>query len=210
MSYNIEIIKLNQQNTSEWSGGTTTELYIYPKDSIYSKRNFKWRLSSAKVEVEQSIFTPLIGIHRLIMIIEGELMLEHLGHHNATLKPFEQDSFSGEWTTSSVGKVKDFNLMMVKGCKGRLEHISFKKGEFKNITLLKNVNEIKKKFNFTEAFYVANGDVKIDTEKEKIDLNEGDLAIINITEKEVPTEFKICNNHNEESKVIRATIFYKE
>ena len=36
MSYNIEIIRKNQYKTSEWSGGTTTELYIYPVDSQYS------------------------------------------------------------------------------------------------------------------------------------------------------------------------------
>ncbi len=209
MSYNIEVIKKEKHKTSDWSGGTTTELYIYPKGAIYNEHNFKWRLSSAKVEVEQSIFTPLPGISRLIMIIEGELMLEHFGHHNATLKPFEQDSFSGEWTTSSVGKVKDFNLMMDKGCKGKLEHIYFNKGEFKNIVLLEDVNELENFLNFTEAFYVVKGDVKIDTEKEEINLNEGELAIINITEKEITTEFKICNRENVESKVIRATIFYK-
>ena len=105
MSYNIEIIRKNQLKTSEWSGGTTTELYIYPKDSLYGNRNFKWRLSSAKVEAEQSTFTSLQGISRIIMVIEGELLLKHEGHHNAVLKAFEQDRFSGEWTTTSFGKV---------------------------------------------------------------------------------------------------------
>ena len=124
MSYNIEIIRKKQHKTSEWSGGTTTELYIYPKDSLYGDRNFKWRLSSAKVEVEQSTFTSLPGISRLIMVIEGELLLKHEGHHNAVLKAFEQDSFSGEWTTTSFGKVIDFNLMMAQGYKGKLEAIS--------------------------------------------------------------------------------------
>ena len=33
MSYNIEIIRENQYKTSKWSGGTTTELYIYPVGS---------------------------------------------------------------------------------------------------------------------------------------------------------------------------------
>ena len=136
MSYNIEIIRENQHKTSKWSGGTTTELYIYPEDSLYGQRNFKWRLSSAKVEVEKSTFTSLPGISRHIMVIEGELFLEHEGHHNATLKAFEQDSFSGEWTTTSFGKVTDFNLMLAKGYKGKLEAISFNSGEFKDILLI--------------------------------------------------------------------------
>ena len=33
-----------------------------------------------------------------------------------SLKAFEQDSFSGEWKTTSFGKVIDFNLMMAQGC----------------------------------------------------------------------------------------------
>ena len=48
------------------------------------------------------------------MIIEGQLLLEHEGHHNATLKALEQDSFSGDWTTTSFGKVTDFNLMLAQ------------------------------------------------------------------------------------------------
>ena len=45
MSYNIEIIRENKHKTSEWSGGTTTELYICPVGAIYDQRNFKWRIS---------------------------------------------------------------------------------------------------------------------------------------------------------------------
>ena len=45
----MELIKKNQYKTTQWSGGTTTELLIYPSTSKYSERNFKWRISSAKV-----------------------------------------------------------------------------------------------------------------------------------------------------------------
>ncbi|MBU3092234.1 HutD family protein [Clostridium sp. CF011] len=211
MSYNIEIIRKNQHKTSEWSGGTTTELYIYPNDSLYGNRNFKWRLSSAKVGVEQSTFTSLPGISRIIMIIEGKLLLGHEGHHNAVLKAFEQDSFSGEWKTTSFGKVVDFNLMMAQGYTGRLESISVNKGEFKDILLHNNINDVEKFHQITEAFYIVKGDVEIATEtKEKINLNKGDLALVTTTEKENNLELKVYSSSQEESKIIRASIFYCE
>lgn len=211
MSYDIEIIKKNQHKTSKWSGGTTTELYIYPKDSLYADRNFKWRLSSAKVDVEQSTFTSLPGIARIIMIVEGELLLQHEGHHSTTLKALEQDSFSGEWITNSVGKVVDFNLMMAQGYNGKLESISFNKDEVKDIMLHSSINDAGKLSQITEAFYVVKGYIKIDTGiNEKITLNEGDLALVTRIDKETTSEFKIKGSSQEESKTIRASIFYCE
>jgi hypothetical protein len=209
MSYNIEIIRKDQYKTSEWSGGTTTELYIHPKGSIYSGRDFKWRLSSAVVEVEHSTFTTLQGISRLIMVIEGEVDLCHEGHHKAHLKAYEQDSFNGDWETTSFGKVTDFNLMLAKGYKGRLEYISLNKDEFKNIILHNNVKDVEKSSQITEAFYIVKGDIEIArAAKKKTNLNQGDLALVTRTDQDNTPEFKICNRSEEESKIIRATIFY--
>lgn len=204
MSYNIEIFRENQYKTSNWSGGTTTELYIYPKDSLYGERNFKWRLSSAKVAVEQSIFTTLSGISRLIMVIEGELLLEHEGHHNVRLKAFEQDSFSGEWITRSFGIVRDFNLMMTKGYKGKLEAISVNRGE----VIENTIDDVERFSQITEVFYIVKGNIEITTgAKEKINLGKGDLALVNRRDKEGTLKFKINITSKEESIIIRALIF---
>lgn len=208
MCYDIEVIRKDKHKTSVWSGGTTTELYIYPKDSLYCNGNFKWRLSSAKVEVEKSTFTHLPDIARVIMVIEGELFLKHEGHHNAKLKAFEQDSFSGSWSTTSFGKVVDFNLMMAQDCKGYLESISINTAEFKDILLHRNKKYVEKFLEVTEAFYIVNGNVEIDVgEKEQIQLNEGDLALINTIEKDYEVWLKISNCVLEEVKIIRASIF---
>ncbi|WP_298843848.1 HutD/Ves family protein [Clostridium sp.] len=207
MSYNIEIIKKQQYKTSKWRGGTTTELCIYPRDSLYVNRNFKWRLSSAKVEVEESIFTSLPGIARIIMVIEGEILLKHEGHYNTVLKRFEQDNFSGEWTTKSFGKVIDFNLMMAQDYNGKLESIFLDKGETKDIILYSNVNAPLKFSQITEAFYVVKGDAKIVTGTKKIiNLNKGDLVLLTTTEKENNSELKIYSSQ-EEASIIRASIF---
>ena len=211
MSYNIKIFKENQHKTSEWSGGTTTELYIFPEDSLYSERKFKWRLSSAKVEVEKSTFTSLPGISRHIMVLEGELFLDHEGHHNAALKALQQDSFSGDWTTTSFGKVTDFNLMLAQGYNGELEAISFNSGEVKDILLHSYVNDTEVFSQITEAFYIVQGYIEIDTgSKKKIGLSKGDLIIVTRTEQEIISEFKILSNSKEESKMVKASIFYCE
>ena len=72
------------KNTN-WSGGTTTQLYIYPPTADYAKRNFKFRLSTAKVEAEKSDFTSLPGISRQLMILDGDLTITHQKHYSKTI-----------------------------------------------------------------------------------------------------------------------------
>lgn len=138
----MELIKKEELHTARWSGGTTTELGIYPKDGDYSAREFKWRVSSAVVEVEESEFTSLPGVNRILMILEGELRLIHEGHHSCILKKYDQDSFMGDWKTKSFGRVTDFNLMIKGVGNGRIdtiyvkpngmESLRFKKSTYKN------------------------------------------------------------------------------
>ena len=207
MCYEIETIRKKDHKTSQWSGGTTTQLLIYPKDAIYSERNFKWRLSSAKVEVDESVFSSLPGISRIIMIIEGELQLEHEGHHNTLLKKFDQDSFNGEWTTKSYGKVTDFNLMMGQGCSGDLNTISLKNGEFKDILLHNSEDKCSSKI--TDVFYCVSGEVDILTENnETLNLTEGDLIAVTRSLNEQSLLLKITNTHKYDSELIRSTIYY--
>ena len=208
MPYNIEIIRKNEHKTSEWSGGTTTELYIYPVNSRYSYGDFKWRLSSAKVQVESSTFTFLKGITRLIMVIEGELLLEHEGHHNALLRAFEQDNFSGEWKTTSFGKVIDFNLMMAKGYSGKLESISLNPCEIKDILLQNIVKDTEVFSPIIEAFYIVKGDIEIYVGiNKKTNLSEGDLALVTRTKQEINSQVMIQSKSHEGSKIIKASIF---
>jgi environmental stress-induced protein Ves len=56
------------------------------------------------------------------MILKGRLELIHEGRYTKHLEPYDQDVFSGEWTTFSKGKVTDFNLMLKGGATGSLTH----------------------------------------------------------------------------------------
>lgn len=109
------------QTVSRWSGGTTTQLAIFPAQAVYAERDFLWRVSSAVVELPESDFTPLPDYDRILMILSGELTLSHDGGEEYTLRALEQTSFDGASHTFSRGQVTDFNLMMRKGrCTGRV------------------------------------------------------------------------------------------
>lgn len=107
MSINI----YEHHNTSEWSGGSTTEIFISPENGHYATLDFELRISLAKVEVKKSIFTPLIGVERKLMVLDGQINLSHKNQHNSELKKFDVDSFNGSWNTTCAGNSTNFNIM---------------------------------------------------------------------------------------------------
>lgn len=136
MNNYIRILKEEDFNISTWSGGKTTELFIYPEDAEYSKRDFKIRISSATVELDTSNFTKLDGVYRFITPLDKELKLTHNGDEVISLDPFKVYEFEGNIDTTSFGKAKDFNLMLANGAKGELK--SFFIDEKKEIIILAN------------------------------------------------------------------------
>jgi environmental stress-induced protein Ves len=116
------IYRANDRTSISWASGTSTEIFIHPSDGDLVTRNFIFRISTATVEAESSTFTFFEGITRHLMILKGNLILTHEGRYTKEMKPFDQDTFSGEWPTTSVGKVTDFNLMLKHGATGSLEH----------------------------------------------------------------------------------------
>lgn len=111
----MRVIRTFDQVTKKWSGGTTTELAIAPAGAVYAERNFLWRLSTAEVLEEESIFTELSDYHRLLTLRRGSLRLQHDGGEWYDLEEGQIASFDGASLTRSRGKVTDFNLMLRKG-----------------------------------------------------------------------------------------------
>ena len=116
-----QLIKKDAYKTSRWTGGETREMAIWPAGSRYLERNFVWRLSSATVEQEESDFSSLPDYDRVLMVLEGEVVLSHEGQRVARLKTLEQDRFDGAYKTHSFGKITDYNLMVRKGNEGYLD-----------------------------------------------------------------------------------------
>ena len=91
----MKIIKTENWKTTKWSGGTTSEIFIYPENALFKKGNYEVRISIATVEHEYSEFTPLPAVERTLMVLEGSQKLTHRGRHTSELKQFNQDTFHG-------------------------------------------------------------------------------------------------------------------
>ncbi len=163
----IEIVRKSELSTQKWSGGRTTQLFIYPLTASYSERSFLCRISTATVEQEKSEFTQLPGINRLLMILEGELHISHKNNHSTLLKKFETDYFSGNWETSASGKAIDFNVMTTGSAQATVKAIELKTGN-------KISEEIKEAHQFT-VLYFYSGNAEITLENQKISLCKGDI-----------------------------------
>jgi environmental stress-induced protein Ves len=124
----IQQFTSDSRTTINWASGTSTEIFIYPSNGSFADRNFLFRISTATVEAAESTFTFFEGITRHLMILKGELELIHEGRYTKHLKPYDQDTFSGEWSTRSKGKVTDFNLMLKNGATGSLTHQQLEAG----------------------------------------------------------------------------------
>lgn len=109
------LLTQDQYVTTLWSGGTTTQLAIAPEGAVYADRDFLWRLSSAKVELEHSDFTPLPDYNRLISVLRGDLEMKIGDGERFALSPLQLCSFDGGVPVESWGQCTDYNLMLRKG-----------------------------------------------------------------------------------------------
>lgn len=169
----MKVTKINAdaQTVSRWSGGTTTQLAIFPPQAVYAERDFLWRLSSAVVELPESDFTPLPDYDRILMILDGELTLSHDGGEEYTLRALEQTSFDGASHTYSRGQVTDFNLMMRKGrCTGRVG--------VRGPKSTCGYGEVLSEEYDTHLFYCVSGKIKANIGAEMFDLSQGDALLL--------------------------------
>lgn len=118
----MKILHLTQKDfrVSQWSGGTTTELLIWPQGADYARREFQVRISSATVDLPESDFTPLPGVLRYITPLSGGFTLTHPGAEAVHMDPLDPPyRFPGDIATHCVGKATDLNLML-KGTDGEM------------------------------------------------------------------------------------------
>lgn len=193
---NIRKITREQQQTSTWAGGVTTQLAIYPENASYSERSFLWRLSTAVVEAEESSFTKLEGFDRHLMVLEGELELVHNNEKLVKLRQYEQDFFKGGWSTKSFGRARDFNLMLKEGSTGRLEYHAISQKH----TLTADMEHRQG----IMAFYCYQGSLYLQFAKERFELQEGEVLIAGYDD---GLEAEAVNRTIEECSLITASIW---
>ena len=191
----ITVIPKSLQTETEWSGGTTCQLFIYPENSSYDERNFLCRISSAKVEVMESTFTKLDTVKRAIMILDGEIKLTHESRYTKVLRKFDTDIFDGNWDTTAYGRCTDFNLMTRENFSGTLQSIVLK---YNQTTAKKVDTKIK-----LIGYYLLHGAVELSVQNQKYVLHPNDFILL--MKENRAEEFKI--NASEYSELVEVEIF---
>lgn len=118
------IIRRQDCPTGHWSGGSTTELFVWPSASSYAARNFSLRVSTAVVEADSSVFTLLPDITRILMAVQGDMRLQIEGQGDISLSPWQSVRFDGGVKTVSFGRCVDFGLMLGQGWDGSLQAVA--------------------------------------------------------------------------------------
>ncbi len=168
----IEIIKKHQQKETVWSGGKTNQIYIHPFDSTLQDRDFDFRISSAIIEVEESEFTSFNGYYRALMVLKGELEIFHEDHYSKKLKQYEVDYFSGDWKTTSNGKITDFNLIFKHGLKGELNYLTLNGDHIISKDDLNLPNRV--------GYFVVSGELKVGINNSEYNVQIGEMLMIEI------------------------------
>jgi len=209
MVYAVELVRRDRQQVSTWSGGTTTEIAIYPRDAVYSCRDFVWRISSARISSEESEFTSLPGIWRLIMVLEGDMTLEHEHHHSVRLQPLEQDAFAGDWTTRSTGMARDFNIMLSGACSGRMQAVSVQGQSSLAIpdVTVQTCDEGKKA---VYVVYGVDGAIVVGADSDETwKMDAGDALLLTTDHQGATRNVRLFNQDNTPAHVVLATIWYE-
>ena len=122
---NVTLLRANDFQVSDWSGGKTKQLYLSPPTGHYGKRDFDYRLSTATVELAESQFSDLSGFHRILMSLDHTLHLHNASRQEETvLAPFTPYVFEGSDSITSRGTCTDFNLIYSDHYQGQMIAIS--------------------------------------------------------------------------------------
>ncbi|MDD3254098.1 MAG: HutD family protein [Lachnospiraceae bacterium] len=182
----IEKIEQDRWKISRWSGGSTTQFYIMPEDSVFAEHDFTWRLSAAVLEDEQSEFTRFPGYERILYLLSGISLIHVEQKFCKMLLPGDQIRFSGSDITKSRGRASDLNLIMREGCSGRMTgYPSRDRIEWKQSG---NDRE-----NQCWMFYMTEGSAEIQDiqNQSRIPLSPGDLLLVRPTEPEEELKLQI-------------------
>ena len=124
---NVTLLRANDFQVSDWSGGKTKQLYLSPPTGHYGKRDFDYRLSTATVELAESQFSDLSGFHRILMSLDHTLHLHNASRQEETvLDPFTPYFFEGSDSITSRGTCTDFNLIYSNHYQGQMIAVSNK------------------------------------------------------------------------------------
>ena len=176
--YSYKHLKKNDFVSKAWAGGETRELFSFPENSSCEKRNFLFRLSTAFIVDEETVFTSFPSYERYLMLLEGEIVLVHNKERSKKLNSFDLDIFHGNEETKSFGLGRDFNLIVREGLLGDLLKLDLKE-EAEEVRIPANFLPGEGEELFL-AFYCNSGYGILTGEEETIPLKEEELLLISI------------------------------
>ncbi len=118
----IRFIYFNEMPSSSWSGGSTTQVCIFPEGAELKERDFVFRISTATIECPESQFSDFSGYERILFSLDGIFRLSNAQGKDVVLKPGEKYHFSGSDKIISRGEGQDFNLIFRKGVQACAEY----------------------------------------------------------------------------------------
>ena len=157
-----------------WSGGTVNQLFIYPENADFDQKDFVFQVSTATVDVEESLFTFFDNYDRIIMTTDNKFVLVHNDQEEIVLGKNEPHFFYGDDKTQGKGKVNDFNLIMKRGvCRGDVMALSIEKG---SVIFPRKGSDICAKT--LEIVFCAHGKLTFRLGKHQEHLEQGELLVI--------------------------------
>lgn len=107
------------------------------------------------------------------MLLSGDLIMEHEGHHTCRLRPLMQDAFWGDWNTTSHGQCVDFNLMTRPEVTGDLMALCLGEQAFR---ILEQGAKM--------VLFAYLGDMIFQIERQEVPLPQGDTLVLNANQKQ--------------------------
>lgn len=121
----VRHLKPTDYQVSDWSGGKTRQLCLFPPQGQYGTRDFDYRLSTATVELPESNFSDLSGFHRILMTLDHPIRLCHRdSQKEVSLEAFTPYYFEGRDMITSHGTCRDFNLIYSDHYQGQMQALT--------------------------------------------------------------------------------------
>ncbi len=104
------------------------------------------------------------------MILEGEISITHGEHYTKLLKPYDVDTFSGDWKTTAIGTCTDFNVMTTGQQQSELYHLA--------VEAINNYKLKLKESCKTLLLYPTSGSIQVHLANENYSMETGSLLVI--------------------------------
>jgi uncharacterized membrane protein YgaE (UPF0421/DUF939 family) len=180
-NFRYRIKRSANHKTTNWSGGVSTELLIYPERAFFSERNFIWHFSSSTNDYRETTFSVMNGYKRHLLLLSGNAKIIQ-GTEAYNMTKYESVSLNTEEMAKCIGLCTDLKLMVSDAYEAEL-----KKYHCQECHAIKSHNLDKEPYH-TKLIYSLYDDLEFrinidENEKFEVILNKGDLFILeNINE----------------------------